>query len=120
MAVHKSYFPSINPHLKSRELHGLAHITGGGIPGNLPRILPQGLGARIDRDSWEVPPLFQSLQEGGRVSTQEMFRVFNMGVGMIVITAPEVADSVANDLAAAGETSWILGEVSTGGEVELT
>jgi phosphoribosylformylglycinamidine cyclo-ligase len=119
LAVHKSYFPSIKPMLGSSRLHGLAHITGGGIPGNLPRVLPHGLGARIDTESWEVPPLFRILQEGGNVSNQEMFRVFNMGVGMIVITAPEATDAVANELAAAGETSWVLGEVHRGGGVKL-
>jgi phosphoribosylformylglycinamidine cyclo-ligase len=119
LAVHRSYSASLRPLLDRDLIHGLAHITGGGIPGNLPRILTQGQGARIDTRSWEVPTLFRVLQEGGRVATGEMFRVFNMGVGMIVITAPEDADSVANDLAAAGEMSWILGEVVEGGGVEL-
>jgi len=119
LAVHKSYSPSIRPLLEKNRIHGLAHITGGGIPGNLPRILRDGQGARIDTQSWEVPGLFQVLQAGGRVATAEMFRVFNMGVGMIVVTAPENADSVANDLAAAGEMSWILGEIRDGGGVEL-
>jgi phosphoribosylformylglycinamidine cyclo-ligase len=119
LAVHRSYSTSLRPLLDRDLVHGLAHITGGGIPGNLPRIFTQGQGARIDTDSWEVPALFRFLQERGRVATGEMFRVFNMGVGMIVITAPENADSVANDLAAAGEMSWILGEVVEGGGVEL-
>jgi len=119
LAVHKSYSPSIRPLLDRDRIHGLAHITGGGIPGNLPRVLKDGQGARIDTQSWEIPALFQVLQEGGRVATAEMFRVFNMGVGMIVITPPENADSVANDLAAAGETSWILGEIGDEGGVEL-
>lgn len=119
LAIHRSYFPSVRPMLGDEDLHGLAHVTGGGIPGNLPRVLSHGLGARIDTESWEIPPLFRILQEGGNVSIQEMFRVFNMGVGMIVITAPEAANAVANDLAAAGETSWVLGEVLSGGGVEL-
>jgi phosphoribosylformylglycinamidine cyclo-ligase len=119
LAIHRSYYPSIKPLLRSDSLHALAHVTGGGIPGNLPRVLPQGLGARIETASWEVPPLFRILQDGGDVSRQEMFRVFNMGVGMIVIVAADRADSVANDLAASGETSWILGEVRHGEGVEL-
>jgi phosphoribosylformylglycinamidine cyclo-ligase len=119
LAVHRSYSTSLRPLLDQDLIHGLAHITGGGIPGNLPRIFTQGQGARIDPHSWEVPALFRVLQEGGRVATDEMFRVFNMGVGMIVITAPENADSVANDLAAAGEMSWILGEVMDREGVEL-
>ncbi len=119
LAVHKSYSSSIRSHLDGDRIHGLAHITGGGIPGNLPRVLSQSQGARIEKSSWEVPALFRVLQDCGRVATAEMFRVFNMGVGMIVITAAENADSVANDLAAAGEMSWILGEVVDGGGVEL-
>jgi phosphoribosylformylglycinamidine cyclo-ligase len=119
LAIHRSYLASLRPLLAMDRVHGLAHITGGGIPGNLPRVLPAGLGARIDTESWETPPVFRVLQEGGRVATTEMFRVFNMGVGMIVITAPENADAVANDLAAAGEISWILGEVTDGEGVAL-
>lgn len=119
LAVHKSYLKSVLPLLKADRISGLAHITGGGIPGNLPRIFAEGLGARIETRSWEVPLIFQVLQEGGRVRTEEMFRVFNMGVGMIVITDGADADSVANDLAAAGERSWVLGEVTGDGKVEL-
>jgi len=119
LAVHRSYLPSLRPLLASGHLHGLAHITGGGIPGNLPRTLGDGQGARIRKNSWEIPPLFRILQEGGRVAAEEMFRVFNMGVGMIVIAPPNQAQGVANDLAAAGERSWILGEVVKGEGVEL-
>ncbi|NNM06144.1 MAG: phosphoribosylformylglycinamidine cyclo-ligase [Gemmatimonadetes bacterium] len=119
LAIHRSYSASLRPLLDSNRLHALAHVTGGGIPGNLPRVLGDGQGASVDTGSWEVPPLFQVLQGGGKVAHEEMYRVFNMGVGMIVIAPPDDADSVANDLAAAGETSWILGEVREGGGVEL-
>jgi phosphoribosylformylglycinamidine cyclo-ligase len=119
LSIHRSYLPSLRPHLASGRIHGLAHITGGGIPGNLPRTLGPGQGARIDTGSWEIPPLFRTLQEGGRVATAEMFRVFNMGVGMIVIAPGPEAEGVADDLAAAGERSWILGEVVQGEGVEL-
>lgn len=112
LAIHRSYLPAIRPLLGEGVLRGLAHITGGGITGNLPRILPDGLGAHIRQESWEVPAVFGALQEGGRVSSEEMFRVFNMGVGMIVVVPPEEADSVSNHLAAAGEASWILGHVT--------
>jgi phosphoribosylformylglycinamidine cyclo-ligase len=119
MAVHKSYLPSLRPLLDTGRIRGLAHVTGGGIPGNLSRILGEGLGAVIDRESWEIPPLFQVLQEGGRVATDEMFRVFNMGVGMVVAAGPDQAQSVADDLASSGETSWLLGEVVEGGGVRI-
>jgi len=120
LSVHRSYLGSLRPLLSDGRIHGLAHITGGGIPGNLPRTLGPGLGARIDTESWEIPRLFQALQEGGRVATEEMFRVFNMGVGMIVIVPDSAAQGIADDLAAAGEGSWILGEVVEGEGVELT
>ncbi len=94
LAVHRSYSASLRPLLDQDRIHGLAHITGGGIPGNLPRIFDRGAGGP-DRyvAAGRSPPLFRVLQEGGRVATDEMFRVFNMGVGMIVITAPAKADS---------------------------
>jgi len=112
LTIHRSYLPAIRPLLGEGIVRGLAHITGGGITGNLPRILPNGLGARIRRETWEVPAVFRALQEGGRVSWEEMFRVFNMGVGMIVVVPPDEADSVSNHLAASGEASWILGKVT--------
>lgn len=119
MAVHRSYLTSVRPLLATGRIRGLAHVTGGGIPGNLARILGEGLGAVIARESWEIPPLFRVLQEGGRVAIEEMFRVFNMGVGMIAVAAPEQAQSVADDLAAAGEASWLLGEVVDGEGVRI-
>jgi phosphoribosylformylglycinamidine cyclo-ligase len=119
MAIHRSYLPSLQPLLGEDRIHGLAHVTGGGIPGNLPRVLGPGQGARIHKASWDVPALFQVLHEAGRVSAKEMFRVFNLGVGMIVVTAPDQAQSVADELAAAGERSWVLGEVVEGEGVEL-
>lgn len=119
LAIHRSYLPSLKPLLEEDRIRGLAHVTGGGLPGNLPRILGPGQGVQILRSTWDVPPLFRVLQDGGGVSTTEMFRVFNMGVGMVVITSPEDAGAVADDLAAAGEASWILGEVVEGEGVEL-
>jgi phosphoribosylformylglycinamidine cyclo-ligase len=119
LAVHRSYLPALKPLLQEDRIRALAHITGGGIPGNLPRVLGNGLGARVRLDSWEVPPLFRILQRGGGVSLDEMFRVFNMGVGMIVITPPQEAEPTLRELTAAGEKAWILGEVLEGKGVEL-
>ena len=86
---------------------------------NLPRILPRKMHASIKLGTWEIPEIFYLLQEHGEVSSEEMFRVFNMGVGMIVIVPEEDGQGVADELAAAGETSWILGRVMEGEGVEL-
>ncbi|HEX77246.1 MAG TPA: phosphoribosylformylglycinamidine cyclo-ligase [Dehalococcoidia bacterium] len=86
---HRSYYPLLKPALP--RVKGLAHITGGGIVDNLPRILPQGLSARVDTSSWETPAIFRLIQERGGVDTREMYRVFNMGIGMIVVSSPEEA-----------------------------
>lgn len=94
------------------EIKGLAHITGGGLLENIPRVLPKGLGVNIFRNAWEMPPVFSWLQERGKISEQEMLRTFNCGIGMAVIVAPEAAEKVMETLSAAGETIFRLGEVS--------
>jgi phosphoribosylformylglycinamidine cyclo-ligase len=112
LAVHRSYFRGVMPVIS--RIHGLAHITGGGIPGNLVRILPPGCEAVVDPGSWELPPLFVALQEAGRVSIGEMRDVFNLGVGLIAVL-PSDAVAAAQDAAAAdGITTWPLGEVRGG------
>jgi len=90
---------------------GLAHITGGGLTENVPRILAEGLVARIDPRSWVLPPLFQWLQEAGQVADQEMHRVFNCGIGMVVIVSEADADAVEARLAGAGETVYRIGRI---------
>ena len=97
--------------LEAQPVHGLAHITGGGLVGNVPRVLPPTLQAVLHRDAWTLPPLFQWLQREGRVSDEEMHRVFNCGIGMVVIVPAGSADAVVAALAAAGETAWRIGEV---------
>jgi phosphoribosylformylglycinamidine cyclo-ligase len=84
LAPHRSYLAAVAPLLDRRLVKGLAHITGGGITENLPRVLPDGTAAEIARGAWRVPPLFDFLQRGGSVPDREMFRAFNMGIGMIV------------------------------------
>ena len=96
LAVHRSYFRSVMPVIG--RVHGLAHITGGGIPGNLVRVLPAGCEAVVDPGSWELPPLFASLQQAGRIATGEMRDVFNLGVGLIAVLP---ADALAAAQAAA-------------------
>ena len=105
LAVHRSYLDILRPVLP--RLHGIAHITGGGIPGNLPRIFPDRLGARVDAASWRVPPLFELIQRTGNVAPAEMFRTFNMGVGIILAVSPADATEVESAL----EGAWRIGEV---------
>jgi phosphoribosylformylglycinamidine cyclo-ligase len=112
--VHRSYLHALWPELEAGTVSALAHITGGGIPGNLPRSLPEGLGAEIDRGSWKVPPLFRALQQLGSVDEDEMLRVFNMGVGMVVVLPAAEAGSFVRRLAARGELAWELGRVAQG------
>ena len=112
--VHRSYLPALSGALDAGRVRGLAHITGGGIPGNLPRTLGSELGAVIDLASWEVPEVFRVLADAGGVEPDEMLRVFNMGVGMIVLVAPEDVDSVLAGLRRADGPAWVMGEVEAG------
>ena len=92
MVPHRCYYPLLEPALP--HIKGMAHITGGGLPENVPRILPAGHGARFDTAAWRVPPIFTLIQEEGGVEPDEMYRVFNMGVGMVLACSPESADKV--------------------------
>lgn len=118
LSIHRSYLNVLDGPLKAGVVRGLAHITGGGIPGNLPRVLPEGLGASVDRGAWPVPNVFQTLQSAGGVARGEMDRVFNMGVGMIVVVAPDDAASVHAAAAAHHIDSWTIGEIVPGEGVE--
>ena len=97
--------------LEAMPVHGLAHITGGGLVGNVPRVLPEHLQAVLHRDAWTMPPLFHWLQREGRVADEEMHRVFNCGVGMVAIVPVESVDAALAALQAAGEVAWRIGEV---------
>jgi phosphoribosylformylglycinamidine cyclo-ligase len=114
LRVHRSYLQPLTPLLERGVLRGLAHVTGGGLVDNLPRILPAGVAARVRAASWEVPNLFRVLQREGGVERGEMFRAFNMGVGMVAVVAASDADSVVGELRAAGESAWIAGEIVPG------
>ena len=106
---HRSYLPAIRE-LRSRvEIRGLAHITGGGLLGNVPRILPAGMAARIERDAWEVPALFTALEAVGGVRAEEMWRTFNMGIGMVVVVPAAAAPAAG--VSAAGLPVIPLGEI---------
>ena len=103
LAPHRSYLPLVRPLLERDLVKGLAHITGGGITENLPRILPDGCAAQIDRRAWQVPALFRVLEQRGGIARDEMFRAFNMGIGLIVACASEDADRAIALVEAAGE-----------------
>jgi phosphoribosylformylglycinamidine cyclo-ligase len=121
---HRSYLKVIAPLLEcdpgeppgqaTPVLKGLAHITGGGITDNLPRILPEGVSAQIDRRAWVAPPVFSFLQDAGEVPEDEMCRTFNMGIGMILACGAGEEAKLLSRLAAAGEKSWVIGELVPG------
>jgi phosphoribosylformylglycinamidine cyclo-ligase len=115
LAAHRSYLPLIEPLLDGGRLLGLAHITGGGITDNLPRILPPGTAARIDCAAWTVPPIFTFLRKAGEVPIEDMYRTFNMGIGLIAACRPEEANDLLARLAAADEPgARVIGEVVAG------
>ena len=107
-------YPPVLPLIEGGKVHALAHITGGGLPENLARVIPDGLEARVDRSSWTVPTEFQVIMRHGRVDEEEMFRTFNMGVGMVLIVPAGEADAVVARLNDEGESAWIAGAVARG------
>jgi phosphoribosylformylglycinamidine cyclo-ligase len=113
LRVHRSYKAALEPVLD--RVHAMAHITGGGLPGNLGRALPFDKHAVVHTSSWKVPNLFRILQEEGLVPTMEMFRAFNMGVGMVVVCAADAQRDVIDAARARSIDAWELGEVRTGG-----
>lgn len=111
----------VKPVLAAIEQHGeaikgLVHITGGGLLENIPRVVPEGLAAHLHKGEWQLPPLFSWLQEQGNVDTQEMYRVFNCGLGMVIVVAAEAADAVKAQLSEAGETVYHVGEIVPQGD----
>jgi phosphoribosylformylglycinamidine cyclo-ligase len=118
LSVHRSYLSSLSPVLD--RIHAMAHITGGGLPGNLNRALPADLDAIVDSGTWEIPIVFAALEEAGNVARDEMYRVFNMGIGMVVIADPSHAGEIIGSARVAGVTGWVAGEVKRGsGEVVI-
>jgi phosphoribosylformylglycinamidine cyclo-ligase len=112
---HRSYLPFVQPLLDATRIKGMAHITGGGITDNLPRILPHGTAAVIDASSWTIPPLFNWLRQAGDVPIDDMMRTFNMGIGLIIVVARDQAEPLISELAArGGKDARVVGEVVPG------
>ena len=112
---HRSYLSLVRPLLDGGRIKGLAHITGGGITDNLPRVLPHGTAAVVDAAAWEVPPLFRWLQRNGRVTVDDMMRTFNMGIGLVIVTARDRGEQLLEELAArGGRDARVVGEIVAG------
>lgn len=112
------YVKAVLPLLENYQIKGLAHITGGGLTENIPRILPEGASVNIKNGSWPAPPIFELIREVGGVAGPEMFRTFNMGIGLVAVIPQEQADAVMSSLLSRGEKSYLIGEVVKGsGEV---
>ena len=100
--------------IAQHDLHGIAHITGGGVPGNLPRVLPTGMKAGIDLASWPVPAIFKYLAKLGKIDTDELLLSFNMGIGMILVVPPKNVQSVEADLKKRREKFFRIGRIERG------
>lgn len=114
LRVHRSYLPSIQPIALDENLHALAHITGGGLPENLDRVIPTGLSARVERSSWTVPFEFRAIQKAGQVPQDDMDRTFNNGIGMVAIVAKDAAENIAAQLRNEAEEVFTIGEIVAG------
>jgi phosphoribosylformylglycinamidine cyclo-ligase len=114
LTPHRSYLHAVYPLVAKGAIKGMAHITGGGITDNLPRILPTGTAARVERQAWSVPPLFQWLQRSGDVPADDMYRTFNMGIGLILVCPPALVDTVMADLQSRQEQPVVIGEIARG------
>jgi phosphoribosylformylglycinamidine cyclo-ligase len=105
LQVHRCYYPQLKPALPL--IKGIAHITGGGFIGNIPRVLPQGVATHLSKDSWDIPPIFKLIQEKGAIEEAEMYRVFNMGIGMTIVCSPQQVAQIVKLLPQAK----IIGEI---------
>jgi phosphoribosylformylglycinamidine cyclo-ligase len=114
MRTHKSYWPLIKKLLDAEALSAMAHITGGGITENLPRVLPKGVGAQVELGSWPAQPIFEHLQELGNIPQDEMLRTFNMGIGMILVVPPNKFKKVQTILERTGEKLYSIGRIVKG------
>ena len=115
LAVHRSFLKPVAKLMERKvKINGMAHITGGGFPDNLPRVLPKAVNAEIDRSSWEVPTIFKYIQNRGKVDTEEMYRVFNMGIGFVIIVPKNQVEKATNILKAQHQSYSIIGVIRKG------
>jgi len=115
LAPHRSYLQMVQPLLDAGRIKGMAHVTGGGITENLPRVLPHGTAAVVNTSAWEVPPLFTWLERSGGIPHDDMMRTFNMGIGLIIVTGRDQAEPLIDELAArGGKDARVIGEIVPG------
>ena len=114
LAIHRSFLKPVSALMAKIKINGMAHITGGGFPDNIPRVLPKAVNAEIDRASWEVPTIFKFIQNQGKVDRDEMYRVFNMGIGFVVIIAKKDLKKATNILRAAHQPYHVIGVMRKG------
>ncbi|MFH1688512.1 MAG: phosphoribosylformylglycinamidine cyclo-ligase, partial [bacterium] len=113
MKIHRCYLPVVRPLLDKFDIHGMAHITGGGIPGNLNRIMPDGLGAEISKSTWPVLPIFKFLQKQGNIDPADIYRTFNMGIGYILVVDPADEATITKEIEGMSEKVYRLGVVKS-------
>ena len=114
IAPTRIYAASVLPLARGGGVHAIAHVTGGGIVENLPRVLPPGTRAAIDASSWRRPAVFDWIRDAGGIAEAEMWRTFNCGIGMLLVTARDAAGAIADALEASGERAWIAGAIEAG------
>ncbi len=114
LAIHKSYLHPVMKLMKKVDVHGMAHITGGGLYDNVPRVLPENVDAVFDRSTWKTPAIFEFIEEAGKVDHEEMYRVFNMGIGYVIMVAKKDAEKTLKILKAEKQRATIIGEVVAG------
>jgi phosphoribosylformylglycinamidine cyclo-ligase len=114
MQVHRCYAPLVHPLIAHYDIHGMAHITGGGLPGNLNRILPSGTDAEVKLDSWPVLPIFHYLRSRGNLDPSDIYSAFNMGIGYVLVVAAQDADAIMKELGVMGEKAYQIGTIVPG------
>ncbi len=112
LQIHRCYYPALSEIIREKHIHGLAHITGGGLLGNISRLLEGGLRADLDWNSWEWLPIFKHIQELGSIPDKEMRQIFNLGIGMTLILAPEHTQEVQEQLGQIGLPGIVIGTIT--------